>query len=82
MSHRKTDGQDFNAKPDLMYYATTAELVDTAETALGENLVWIGDQLDLQVRQGDADVSRRLAHLDQGWRALAILQARAKRGAL
>jgi hypothetical protein len=38
-----------------------------AETALAENLVWLTDKLDLEVRQKDPDTLRRLAQLNAAW---------------
>lgn len=46
-----------------------------AEAALGENLVWLSDQLDQHIRQKDADALRRLKQLNDGWIALCKLQA-------
>lgn len=54
------------------------ELLDRAESALGENLVWLTDQLDLAVRQKDPETLRRLAQLNAGWIALCHAQKRAK----
>lgn len=42
-----------------------------AEAALGENLVWLADQFDLRIRQGDEQVLRRLKQLNDAWTALA-----------
>lgn len=47
-----------------------ADLIEAAETALGENLTWIADQCDLSVRQKDAETLRRLAALDAMWKQL------------
>lgn len=38
-----------------------------AEEALGENLVWLSDALDLRIRQGDKETLRRLAQLSAAW---------------
>jgi hypothetical protein len=57
---------------------TLLELLTTAEAALGENLVWLGDQLDLAIRQKDAETIRRLAQLNAGWIALVRAHARVK----
>ena len=43
-----------------------------AEAALGENIVWLQDKLDLEIRQRNAEVLRRLAQLNNAWQALAI----------
>ena len=48
-----------------------AELRDAlveVEACVGENLVWLADQFDLQIRQGNAEVIRRLAQIEHGWR--------------
>lgn len=41
--------------------------VTQAEQALGENIVWLADALDLRVRQGDKEVLRRLKQLNDAW---------------
>ena len=41
------------------------------EAALGENLVWLTDQLDQLVRQQDPDTLRRLKQLNDAWVASA-----------
>jgi hypothetical protein len=38
-----------------------------AEEALGNNLVWLDDALDLRIRQGDKETLRRLAELNAAW---------------
>lgn len=57
------------------------ELLRDAEAALGENLVWIVDQADLGIRQKDAETLRRLKHLDDTWKKLAIAVASIDRAA-
>jgi hypothetical protein len=42
-----------------------------AESALGENLVWLSDHFDLEIRQRDPETMRRLAQLNAAWIALA-----------
>jgi hypothetical protein len=39
----------------------------SAEAAIGENLVWLSDALDLRIRQRDAETLRRLAQLNDAW---------------
>jgi len=41
-----------------------------AESALGENLNWLTDQLDLRIRQGDSETLRRLKQLTDAHAAL------------
>jgi hypothetical protein len=41
-----------------------------AEQALGENLTWLDDKLDLLIRQGDPETKMRLAQLNDAWSAL------------
>lgn len=45
-------------------------LLQQLEAALGENLVWITDKFDLEVRQKDAETLRRLAQLQGAWQAV------------
>ena len=49
------------AAPDML-----AEIQRT-EAALGENLQWLTDILDLRIRQGDKDAIKRLAQLNAAW---------------
>lgn len=44
--------------------------LEAAEEALGSNLVWITDRVDLQVRQGDTDTLQRLAQLRDAWQTI------------
>ena len=46
------------------------QAIQEAEKALGENLVWLTDKLDLQVRQKDAETLRRLKQLNEAWKGL------------
>ena len=39
-----------------------------AEAALGDNLVWITDKCDLEVRQQDVETLRRLDQLESAWK--------------
>ena len=48
-----------------------------AESALGANLVWIQDRVNLSVRQGDAETLKRLAHLTHGWKMVCAALANA-----
>lgn len=48
-----------------------AELIQDAEMVLGNNLTWLADQLDLRIRQKDAETLRRLAELNALWTRLA-----------
>lgn len=45
--------------------------VEVAEEALGNNLTWLADALDLRIRQGDSEVTARLEQLNNAWVALA-----------
>lgn len=38
-----------------------------AEEALGENLQWIADRLDLAIRQKDPETLRKMAQLNAAW---------------
>lgn len=71
--------KDLTAQRDELLAA-----VDAAEEVLGDNLVWISDALDLRVRQGDTETTKRLARLNEVWvhlcRARAAI-AKAKGGA-
>jgi hypothetical protein len=49
--------------------------INDAEKALGENLVWITDQLDLQIRQKDAETINRLTQLQAAWQKLCLAKA-------
>lgn len=44
-----------------------------AEAALGENLTWLADKLDLSIRQKDEETLRRLKQLNTAWIALAMV---------
>ena len=55
-------------------------VIDEAEAALGENLVWITDKLDLQVRQKDAETLRKLEQLNKAWQSLCQAQHMIKKG--
>ena len=46
---------------------TNLEMLKLAEQALGENLTWICDQVDLQVRQKDPETLRRLQQMNDAW---------------
>lgn len=50
---------------------TEHDIVIEAEAALGENLQWLRDKFDLEFRQGDREVMRRMAQLTAAWRKLA-----------
>lgn len=50
---------------------TEHDVLVEAERALGENLQWLRDKLDLEIRQGDTEPLRRLAQLDAAWQKLA-----------
>lgn len=45
------------------------EALIQAEEALGENLVWLADQLGQNVRQRDPETLRKLAQLQAAWLA-------------
>jgi len=46
---------------------TEMDALRAVEQALGNNLVWLADELDLSVRQGDTDAIRRLNELNTAW---------------
>lgn len=46
-----------------------------AEEVLGGNLVWIRDQVDLAIRQGDVFTMQRVANLESGWQRLCAILA-------
>jgi hypothetical protein len=48
----------------------TQEAVILAEKALGENLMWLTDKFDLEIRQDNQDVVLRLRQLEEAWAAL------------
>lgn len=50
---------------------TIEKAATEAEAALGENLVWLADRLDLFVRQKDPETLRRLKQLNDAWVSLA-----------
>lgn len=43
------------------------ELLIQLEEALGENLRWITDKFDLEVRQKDPETLRRLKQMNDAW---------------
>lgn len=49
------------------------DALDRAENALGENLVWLSDALDLRIRQGDKETLRRLAQLSAAWTEICLV---------
>lgn len=51
------------------------EAVCLAEESLGENLTWLTNQLNLQVRQKDPETLRRLKQLNDTWVILAKCKA-------
>ena len=46
------------------------EAILLAERALGENLHWLTDKLDLYIRQNDSDTIARLQQLNEAWAEL------------
>jgi hypothetical protein len=52
------------------------KIMQQAEQALGENLVWLSDALDQRVRQKDPETLRRLKQLNDAWVALAKIVAK------
>ena len=38
------------------------------EQCLGETVVYMGDQLDLRIRQGDKEAAMKLSMLQEAWR--------------
>ena len=63
----------------LHTFANMVRVLTIAEEALGNNLAWLDDALDLRIRQGDKGTLRRLAELNAAWgeicRALAAAKA-------
>ena len=55
---------------------TTLELANAAEEALGYNLVWLNDKLDLWIRQNDKDTIDRLKEINQAWRYVVRIATR------
>lgn len=45
----------------------TAAAILAAEEALGNNLVWLADALDLSIRQKDAQTLAKLDELNAAW---------------
>lgn len=43
------------------------DALEQAESALGENLVWLADVLDQAIRQKDPETLRRLKQLTDAW---------------
>lgn len=43
------------------------EQLQLIEELLGNNLVWLQDQLDLQIRKADKDTIDRLAQINRAW---------------
>ena len=50
---------------------TETETIAYAEKLIGENLMFIHDKLDWQVRSGDPQTLKAVAAFDEAWRALA-----------
>ena len=69
----EANGHLIAAAPDLL-----AACVE-AEQALGENLTWLADELDLHVRQGDAETVAKLAQLTAAWRTVCFAIAKAQK---
>ena len=42
----------------------------SAEKDLAENLIWIRDKVDLEIRQKDLGTLRRLKQIDAAWKTL------------
>jgi len=55
--------------------ANAAGVIALGEEVLGENLQWLYDQLDPQIRRGDRDAARRLGRINSLWQALARAKA-------
>lgn len=47
--------------------ATVLQRLEKAEEAIGNNLVWLTDEFDFQIRRKDPEVLARLAQLNEGW---------------
>lgn len=42
---------------------------------MGENLTWLADKLDLQVRQKDSETLAKLAQLEAAWKLCVLTLA-------
>lgn len=45
----------------------TLDLLKSAEKDLGENLTWLMDSFDLQVRQGNQEIMHRTMAFQRAW---------------
>lgn len=54
---------------------TELVILKSVEEALGENLHWISDKFDLEIRQQDHETIKRLRKMQVAWAALARLIA-------
>lgn len=60
---------------------TPLKALECVEAALGENLVWLADELDQKIRQKDPDTLRRMDQLSSAWKAACVAIAELKRAA-
>jgi hypothetical protein len=49
-------------------------LVSTIEEKLGNNLQWLYDQFDLEIRQRDQEVISRLKEIEEAWTLAARMK--------
>lgn len=49
-------------------------LIAAIEERIGNNLQWLYDQFDLELRQKDPDVTRRLTEINEAWEMLAKMK--------
>lgn len=72
---------ELEAEANANLIRTAPELLDTlklCEEALGENLHWLADQLDLQVGQEDSETLRKLTQLRDAWHVTCKVIAKAE----
>lgn len=49
-------------------------LLSEIEERLGNNLQWLYDQFDLELRQKDPDVTKRLKEIEEAWTIAARMK--------
>lgn len=54
-------------------------VLEELETKLGNNLVLLGDKVDLLLRQRDAETTKALQDITDAWEVLALLVAAERR---
>lgn len=76
MATPKTEGD--NPMNDNAQHTQMLAVLREAEAALGENLVYITDALDLRVRQKDEEALRKIRQLTDAWVAIVRVIAKAE----